>query len=55
MIESQLKDYVLLVETYKNTHGLDDEQDKDIDVWTRIKKNLQLFYVLYSKFLFELT
>ena len=32
MKKSQLKDYVLLVETYKHTHGLDEEQDKDIDV-----------------------
>ena len=41
MIKYQLKDYVLLViKTYKNTHGLDDERDKDIDVYTRINENL---------------
>ena len=32
MMESLLKDCVLLVENYKNTHGLDDENNKDVDV-----------------------
>ena len=32
MIKSHLKDHGLLFENYKNTHGLDEEQDKDIHV-----------------------